>query len=170
MIQIGFLFVCFVPSPPLIFFQGDSGSPLVCLAGSGSSHWVVLGITSWGKGCGRGWGNNSSRHPSRRGSPGLFTDVRLLLPWIKWKLRHSKLRWGLHKMHLALRSLEVVAPSHLIHCKQDFFGVLFFLKEELKQVKKQKICEYLRIHCLYTTQRMLYHNIYVMWQWTFPHE
>ncbi|XP_070763178.1 ovochymase-2 [Enoplosus armatus] len=67
--------------------QGDSGGPLVCPAGSGGGHWVALGVTSWGKGCGRSWGNNSSRHPSRRGSPGIFTDVRLLLPWIKRKLR-----------------------------------------------------------------------------------
>uniref|UniRef100_A0A3Q3XH88 Uncharacterized protein n=1 Tax=Mola mola TaxID=94237 RepID=A0A3Q3XH88_MOLML len=69
--------------------QGDSGGPLVCPAGSGSGHWVVLGVASWGKGCGRSWSNNSSRHPSRRGSPGVFTDVRLLLPWIKRKLRES---------------------------------------------------------------------------------
>ncbi|KAM9351926.1 serine protease 33 [Symphorus nematophorus] len=69
--------------------QGDSGGPLVCPAGSDSGHWVALGVTSWGKGCGRSWGNNSSRPPSRRGSPGVFTDVRLLLPWIKRKLREG---------------------------------------------------------------------------------
>ncbi|XP_040893636.1 ovochymase-2 isoform X2 [Toxotes jaculatrix] len=69
--------------------QGDSGGPLVCPAGSGGGHWVALGVTSWGKGCGRSWGNNSSRPPSRRGSPGVFTDVRLLLPWIKRKLREA---------------------------------------------------------------------------------
>ncbi|XP_045904656.1 ovochymase-2 isoform X5 [Micropterus dolomieu] len=69
--------------------QGDSGGPLVCPAGSGGGHWVALGVTSWGKGCGRSWGNNSSRHPSRRGSPGVFTDVRLLLSWIKRKLREA---------------------------------------------------------------------------------
>ncbi|KAL6107400.1 ovch2 [Pungitius sinensis] len=69
--------------------QGDSGGPLVCPAGSGDSHWEVVGVTSWGKGCGRSWGNNNSRPPSRRGSPGVFTDVRLLLPWIKIKLREA---------------------------------------------------------------------------------
>uniref|UniRef100_H3BXA5 Ovochymase 2 n=1 Tax=Tetraodon nigroviridis TaxID=99883 RepID=H3BXA5_TETNG len=58
--------------------QGDSGGPLACPANSGRGHWVALGITSWGKGCGR-----------RRGSPGVFTDVRLLLPWIKLKLREG---------------------------------------------------------------------------------
>uniref|UniRef100_A0A8C4NV92 Ovochymase 2 n=1 Tax=Dicentrarchus labrax TaxID=13489 RepID=A0A8C4NV92_DICLA len=69
--------------------QGDSGGPLVCPAGSGGGHWVVLGVTSWGKGCGRSWENNSSRAPSRRGSPGVYTDVRLLLPWIKHKLKEG---------------------------------------------------------------------------------
>lgn len=73
--------------------QGDSGGPLVCEAGSDGRHWVVLGVTSWGKGCGRSWGNNSSRPPSKRGSPGIFTDVRLLLPWIKRALREG--RWSL---------------------------------------------------------------------------
>lgn len=76
----------------LFSFQGDSGGPLACPANSGRGHWVALGITSWGKGCGRSWGNNSGRHPSRRGSPGVFTDVRLLLPWIKLKLREGRSR------------------------------------------------------------------------------
>ncbi|XP_075898734.1 ovochymase-2 [Nelusetta ayraudi] len=70
--------------------QGDSGGPLVCPTGSGRGHWVALGVTSWGKGCGRSWGNNGSRHPSKRGSPGVFTDVRLLLPWIKQRLREAE--------------------------------------------------------------------------------
>nr|XP_061813041.1 ovochymase-2 [Nerophis lumbriciformis] len=69
--------------------QGDSGSPLVCRARSGSGRWEALGITSWGKGCGRSWGNNSSRPPTKRGSPGIFTNVRLLLPWIKYTLRNG---------------------------------------------------------------------------------
>ncbi|KAM3870233.1 ovochymase-2 [Diretmus argenteus] len=73
--------------------QGDSGGPLVCLAGWRGGRWVVAGVTSWGKGCGRSWGNNSSRPPSRRGSPGVFTDIRLLLPWIKSKLREAEGRY-----------------------------------------------------------------------------
>uniref|UniRef100_A0A3B5QYI0 Ovochymase 2 n=1 Tax=Xiphophorus maculatus TaxID=8083 RepID=A0A3B5QYI0_XIPMA len=67
--------------------QGDSGGPLVCQAGAGSDHWIVLGITSWGQGCGRSWGIKGNRHPSKKGSPGIFTDVKLLLPWIKQKMR-----------------------------------------------------------------------------------
>ncbi|XP_015250932.1 PREDICTED: ovochymase-1 [Cyprinodon variegatus] len=70
--------------------QGDSGGPLVCPTGSGNGNWVALGITSWGKGCGRSWGRNSRRTPSKRGSPGIFTDVRMLLPWIKQKLRQAE--------------------------------------------------------------------------------
>ena len=76
--------------PIITSLQGDSGGPLVCPAGPGGGHRVALGVTSWGKGCGRSWGNNSIRPPSRRGSPGVFTDVRLLLPWIKRGLRHGE--------------------------------------------------------------------------------
>lgn len=75
-----------LPPSPL---QGDSGGPLVCPAGSGEGRWVALGVASWGKGCGRSWGKNSSRPASRRGSPGVFTDVRLLLPWITSRLRQG---------------------------------------------------------------------------------
>ncbi|KAK5923043.1 hypothetical protein CgunFtcFv8_000049 [Champsocephalus gunnari] len=69
--------------------QGDSGGPLVCPAGAGEGRWVALGVASWGKGCGRSWGKNSSRPAARRGSPGVFTDVRLLLPWITSRLRQA---------------------------------------------------------------------------------
>ncbi|KAG7274832.1 hypothetical protein CRUP_038805 [Coryphaenoides rupestris] len=70
--------------------QGDSGGPLVCRA-PGSGRWVAVGVTSWGKGCGRSWRSNRSRPPNRRGSPGVFTDVRLLLPWIRRTLRAGRL-------------------------------------------------------------------------------
>ncbi|XP_077372408.1 ovochymase-2 isoform X2 [Festucalex cinctus] len=73
--------------------QGDSGSPLVCQTRSGNGRWEAVGITSWGKGCGRSWGTNSARTPSKRGSPGIFTDVRLLLPWIKYTLRNADEQW-----------------------------------------------------------------------------
>lgn len=77
------------PHSPRSSPQGDSGGPLVCPAAAGSGRWEALGVTSWGKGCGRSWGDNGSRPPSRRGSPGVFTDVRLLLPWIKQTLREG---------------------------------------------------------------------------------
>uniref|UniRef100_A0A3B4B990 Peptidase S1 domain-containing protein n=1 Tax=Periophthalmus magnuspinnatus TaxID=409849 RepID=A0A3B4B990_9GOBI len=74
--------------------QGDSGGPLVCPVGSAGGHWVALGVTSWGKGCGRSWEMNSSRPPSQRGSPGVFTDVKLMLPWIKLTLRQCTVQDG----------------------------------------------------------------------------
>uniref|UniRef100_A0A3P8YIQ5 Ovochymase 2 n=1 Tax=Esox lucius TaxID=8010 RepID=A0A3P8YIQ5_ESOLU len=67
--------------------QGDSGGPLICPRKGG--HWAVVGVTSWGKGCGRSWINNKAKSPAKRGSPGVFTDVRMLLPWIKTKLREG---------------------------------------------------------------------------------
>ncbi|XP_043084769.1 ovochymase-2-like [Puntigrus tetrazona] len=65
--------------------QGDSGGPLLCPRADGC--WAAVGITSWGKGCGRSWNNNKLKPSSRRGSPGVFTDVLMFLSWIKSNLR-----------------------------------------------------------------------------------
>ncbi|NXJ10352.1 TMPS4 protease, partial [Odontophorus gujanensis] len=46
--------------------QGDSGGPLLYA----SRHWQVVGIVSWGQGCGT---------PS---TPGVYTSVRAYLDWI----------------------------------------------------------------------------------------
>ncbi|KAL7990344.1 hypothetical protein Chor_013774 [Crotalus horridus] len=49
--------------------QGDSGGPLVCQRPN--TQWVILGITSWGFGCGQ------------KDSPGVYTKVSKFVPWIK---------------------------------------------------------------------------------------
>ena len=49
--------------------QGDSGGPLVCQRKDGS--WVLLGITSYGRGC------------ARARKYGVYTDTRKYLNWIK---------------------------------------------------------------------------------------
>lgn len=60
-IEWGNVFSCFFLS------QGDSGGPLVCQEGT---RWYVVGITSWGYGCGR------------QNKPGVYTRVSSVLPWI----------------------------------------------------------------------------------------
>ncbi|XP_042343078.1 transmembrane protease serine 13a [Plectropomus leopardus] len=47
--------------------QGDSGGPLMC---QDRNRWYLVGITSWGRGCGL------------RNKPGVYTNVKSVLPWI----------------------------------------------------------------------------------------
>ncbi|XP_021098919.1 ovochymase-2 [Heterocephalus glaber] len=58
--------------------QGDSGGSLMCRNKKGA--WTLAGVTSWGLGCGRGWRNNGQK--KEQGSPGIFTDISKVLPWI----------------------------------------------------------------------------------------
>ncbi|KAM8971861.1 ovochymase-1 [Pelodytes ibericus] len=60
--------------------QGDSGGPLVCRRRMGS--WFLVGISSWGLGCGRTWGTSQSLQ-HKRGSPAVFSRVSALLGFLR---------------------------------------------------------------------------------------
>ncbi|KAM9221810.1 ovochymase-2 [Dugong dugon] len=68
--------------------QGDSGGSLMCRNKKGT--WTLAGVTSWGLGCGRGWRNNVDKNDP--GSPGIFTDLSKVLPWIHGHIRTGKRR------------------------------------------------------------------------------
>ncbi|XP_072826887.1 ovochymase-2 isoform X3 [Vicugna pacos] len=68
--------------------QGDSGGSLMCRNKKGA--WTLAGVTSWGLGCGRGWRNNLQKDD--KGSPGIFTDLTKVLPWILKHIQIGKQR------------------------------------------------------------------------------
>lgn len=92
--------------------QGDSGGPLVCQNGD---RWFLVGITSWGEGCGK------------RNKPGVYTKVRSVLPWIysNMQVRRDEAQmngegehvWRLNDEGEALgECLICLSPSELILC------------------------------------------------------
>ncbi|ETE72753.1 NADH-cytochrome b5 reductase 2, partial [Ophiophagus hannah] len=66
---------------PDILQEGDSGGSLVCQHEHGP--WTLIGVTSWGIGCARSWIHNLQKKYERRGTPGVFTDLTKVLPWIQ---------------------------------------------------------------------------------------
>lgn len=45
--------------------------------------WTLAGVISWGMGCARGWRRNEKKKHHNRGSPGIFTDLSVVLSWVQ---------------------------------------------------------------------------------------
>ncbi|XP_006163485.1 ovochymase-2 [Tupaia chinensis] len=95
--------------------QGDSGGSLMCRNKKGS--WTLAGVTSWGLGCGRGWRNNGKEDD--QGSPGIFTDLSKVLPWI-----HKHIQTGNKALKQASCSEQdgvVIRPEREPHFRESLY-------------------------------------------------
>ncbi|KAF7245339.1 Ovochymase-2 [Varanus komodoensis] len=103
--------------------QGDSGGSLVCKRGHGS--WTLIGVTSWGIGCARSWMHNLEKKYDRRGTPGVFTDLIKVLPWIQQhidsdvKMKSSTASCSIQDGKLPDNEGQLLFPEHPKRFYQD---------------------------------------------------
>uniref|UniRef100_A0A8C4KYR3 Ovochymase 2 (gene/pseudogene) n=1 Tax=Equus asinus asinus TaxID=83772 RepID=A0A8C4KYR3_EQUAS len=101
--------------------QGDSGGSLMCRNKKGA--WTLAGVTSWGLGCGRGWRNNVQKDD--QGSPGIFTDLSKVLPWV-------------HK-HIQIGN-EATSCSEQDHVVSNSEGQLHFPETSYLYYESKQLC------------------------------
>ncbi|XP_062974843.1 ovochymase-2 [Elgaria multicarinata webbii] len=103
--------------------QGDSGGSLVCNRERGS--WTLIGVTSWGIGCARSWMHNLRKKYDRRGTPGVFTDLTKVLPWIQQhmdadvKMKSSTASCSIQDGKLPDNEGKLLFPEHPKRFYQD---------------------------------------------------
>ncbi|XP_066445350.1 ovochymase-1 [Eleutherodactylus coqui] len=90
--------------------QGDSGGPLVCRRPSGT--WVLVGITSWGSGCGRAWGASMTNRPTL-GSPAIFSKVSALIDFIRNSSSDNFVDGTTHKPSIMDTPAPSQGPKHI---------------------------------------------------------
>ncbi|KAK9409989.1 ovochymase-2-like [Crotalus adamanteus] len=103
--------------------QGDSGGSLVCQREHGS--WTLIGVTSWGLGCARSWIHNLQKKYEKRGTPGVFTDLTKVLPWIQQhidadvKMKSSVASCNIQDGALSGSEGKLIFPEFPKHFYQD---------------------------------------------------
>uniref|UniRef100_A0A5F5PML0 Ovochymase 2 n=1 Tax=Equus caballus TaxID=9796 RepID=A0A5F5PML0_HORSE len=105
--------------------QGDSGGSLMCRNKKGA--WTLAGVTSWGLGCGRGWRNNVQKDD--QGSPGIFTDLSKVLPWV-----HKHVQIGKR------RKISRASCSEQDHVVSNSEGQLHFPETSYLYYESKQLC------------------------------
>ncbi|XP_046541483.1 ovochymase-2 [Equus quagga] len=105
--------------------QGDSGGSLMCRNKKGA--WTLAGVTSWGLGCGRGWRNNVQKDD--QGSPGIFTDLSKVLPWV-----HKHIQIGKR------RKISRASCSEQDHVVSNSEGQLHFPETSYLYYESKQLC------------------------------
>uniref|UniRef100_A0A670YD49 Ovochymase 1 n=1 Tax=Pseudonaja textilis TaxID=8673 RepID=A0A670YD49_PSETE len=121
--------------------KGDSGGPLACRKASGL--WTLVGITSWGIGCGKGW-LTDKRINGSRGSPGIFSKVIELLDFITQHMTTG--HWCIWNLTVSEDKIILVEFIKLdiedqIECDHDYIAFYSSEKELIGRWKvSRKIC------------------------------